>query len=216
MVLKPDSMNPNLPLLASRNAFFAAVTCGLLSCVASAVPLEEAKVHKVIKEVWVVDTARGGSRPAALEEVIKGSLAVRTGVMSRAELLFQDETLTRLGAESFFKFTPGTRDITLDKGTMLLQVPKGHGGAKISTAAVTAAITGTTIMIENRPGKEIKVLVLEGSLRLSNNHGGDHVNLTPGKMIIMGAADKRLPKPVLPFAMQIIQIANPASLMPLF
>ena len=52
---------------------------------------------------------------------------------------------------------------------MLLQVPKGIGGAKIRTAAVTASITGTTIMMEYHPKKSIKVLVLEGSLRLSVN-----------------------------------------------
>ena len=34
---------------------------------------------------------------------------------------------------------------------MLLQVPKGLGGAKIHTAAVTAAITGTTIMMDIAP-----------------------------------------------------------------
>src|ERR1041384_5268365 len=84
-------------------------------------------------------------------------------------LLFQDNTLTRIGAETFFSFKTGTRDLTLEKGSMLLQVPKGLGGAKIHTAAVTAAITGTTIMMEYIPRRYIKVLVLEGSLRLSRN-----------------------------------------------
>ena len=65
---------------------------------------------------------------------------------------------------------------------MLLQVPKGIGGAKIRTAAVTASITGTTIMMEYHPKKSIKVLVLEGSLRLSvNGRFGDSLLLLPGQ-----------------------------------
>jgi cyclopropane fatty-acyl-phospholipid synthase-like methyltransferase len=64
-------------------------------------------------------------------------------------LLFRDQTLTRLGADTFFSFTQGTRDLTLERGTLLLQVPKGRGGARIRTAAVTASITGTTILLEH-------------------------------------------------------------------
>ena len=126
-----------------------------------------------------------------MRDVIKDDLAVRTGIQSRAELLFQDNTLTRLGSDALFSFKAGTRDMTLDRGTMLLQVPKGLGGARIRTAAVTAAITGTTIMMENIPGSHVKVLVLEGSLRLSiNGRLGESVVLNPGKMVILGAKER--------------------------
>ena len=87
--------------------------------------------------------------------------------------------------------------MTLEKGSMLLQVPKGLGGAQIHTAAVTAAITGTTIMIEYSPGQYIKVLVLEGSLRLSRNGSfGDSLVLHPGKMVIMRPDAKKIPDPI--------------------
>jgi len=105
--------------------------------------------------------------------------------------------LTRIGAETFFSFKTGTRDMTLERGSMLLQVPKGLGGAKIHTAAVTAAITGTTIMMEYSPGQYLKVLVLEGSLRLSRNGSfGDSVVLHPGKMVIMRPDAKKIPDPI--------------------
>jgi hypothetical protein len=105
--------------------------------------------------------------------------------------------LTRIGPESYFSFKAGTRDMSLEKGTMLLQVPKGLGGAKIRTAAVTAAITGTTIMMEYRPKQSIKVLVLEGSLRLSvNGKLGESLTLRPGQMVMMPADAKRIPAPV--------------------
>jgi outer membrane biosynthesis protein TonB len=158
--------------------------------------LREARINKIINEVHVVDPATG-SKPAELQQVIKNDLGVKTGIKSRSELLFQDDTLTRLGPESYFSFTAGTRDMALKEGTMLLHAPKGLGGAKIRTAAVTAAITGTTIMVEHRAGKHIKVLVLEGSLRLSvNGRFGDSLLLLPGKMVIMSPQATRIPDPV--------------------
>ena len=184
--------------LSQRPFLFACASVAIsLGSAALAGPLQQAEVHKIVNDVRVIDSQRGSVRPAALRDVIAKDLAVRTGVESRAELLFQDDTLTRLGAETVFSFKPGTRDMNLDKGTMLLQVPKGLGGARIRAAAVTAAITGTTIMIENLPNKNVKVLVLEGSLRLSlNGVFGESVVLKPGKMVIVGPKDRVMPQPV--------------------
>src|ERR1700730_11442099 len=159
-------------------------------------PLTSAEVTKIINRVSVIDPGKGG-HAASIREVIKDDLGLQTGEKSRSELLFQDNTLTRIGAETFFSFKTGTRDMTLEKGSMLLQVPKGLGGAKIHTAAVTAAITGTTIMMEYFPGRHIKVLVLEGSLRLSRNGTfGDSIVLRPVKMVIMRPDAKKIPDPV--------------------
>ncbi|HMJ07201.1 MAG TPA: FecR family protein, partial [Chthoniobacterales bacterium] len=170
--------------------------CLMAAATASAAPLTEAQVTKIINDVRVIDPARG-SHPAALQETIKDELALKTGVKSRSELRFQDQTLTRLGPETSFSFKSGTRDMSLEQGTMLLHVPKGLGGARIRTAAVTAAITGTTIMIEYHPKQSLKVLVLEGSLRLSvNGRFGDSLLLTPGRMVIMPPNAKRIPEPV--------------------
>src|SRR5436190_9018019 len=171
-------------------------------------PLTSAEVTKIINRVSVIDPAKGG-HPATVRDVIKDDLGLQTGAKSRSELLFQDNTLTRLGAETFFSFKTGTRDMTLEKGSMLLQVPKGLGGAKIHTAAVTAAITGTTIMMEYSPGKYLKVLVLEGSLRLSRNGSfGDSVTLHPGKMVIMRPDAKKIPEPIDVDLAQIVRTST--------
>ena len=173
-----------------------ALYCGAVVQQAVAGPLTSAEVTKIINRVNVIEPAKG-DRPAVLRDVIKDNLGLQTGIKSRSELLFQDNTLTRLGAETFFSFKTGTRDLTLEKGSMLLQVPKGLGGAKIHTAAITAAITGTTIMMEYSPGHYLKVLVLEGSLRLSRNGSfGDSQILGPGKMVIMRPEAKTIPEPV--------------------
>jgi len=179
---------------------FALAVVGFYSVVSThqsiAGPLTSAEVTKVINRVSVIDPAKG-THPAVLRDVIKDNLALQTGARSRSELLFQDNTLTRIGAETFFSFKTGTRDLTLEKGSMLLQVPKGLGGATIHTAAVTAAITGTTIMMEYSPGQYLKVLVLEGSLRLSRNGSfGDSMVLHAGKMVIMRPDAKKIPDPI--------------------
>ncbi len=167
-----------------------------LSQAAPASSLSEARVTKIINDVRIVDPVAGAHR-ANLHDVIRDQIALTTGIKSRSELIFQDDTLTRIGPESYFSFLAGTRDMTLKQGTLLLQVPKGIGGARIHTAAVTAAITGTTIMMEYVPNRSIKVLVLEGSLRLSvNGRFGDSLLLHPGKMVLMRPDAKRIPDPV--------------------
>src|SRR5438045_1418837 len=179
---------------------FALAVVGFCSAISThqsvAGPLTSAEVTKIINRVSVINPAKG-PHPAMLRDLIKDDLALQTGAKSRSELLFQDNTLTRIGAETFFSFKTGTRDMTLEKGSMLLQVPKGLGGAQIHTAAVTAAITGTTIMMEYSPGQYLKVLVLEGSLRLSRNGSfGNSLVLHPGKMVIMRPDTKKIPDPV--------------------
>lgn len=158
--------------------------------------LKEAKINQIVNDVKVVEP-RTGARPAALRELIKNELGVATGVQSRAELLFQDNTLTRLGAETFFSFQPGTRNVNLQRGSMLLQVPKNLGGAHIRAASVSASITGTTILVEHLSGKRVKIIVLEGGLNVGvDNRPGARVMLHAGKMVIVAPDARELPKPV--------------------
>src|SRR5438477_8014206 len=195
-------------MLKTRFALAAvALYSGILVEQSIAGHLTSAEVTKLINRVSVIEPAKG-DRPAALRDVIKDDLGLQTGARSRSELLFQDDTLTRLGAETFFSFKTGTRNMTLERGSMLLQVPKGLGGAKIHTAAVTGAITGTTIMMEYGPAKYLKVLVLEGSLRLSRNGSGDSLVLHPGKMVIMRPDAKKIPDPVDVDLAQIVRTST--------
>lgn len=188
---------------------FLVLGVGLLwPTISFAGPLTEARVTAIVNQVRVSDPA-AGDRAARIDDIIRGELALTTGIKSRSELIFQDNTLTRLGPESYFSFQTGTRDMTLQRGTLLLQVPKGIGGAKIHTASVTAAVTGTTIMLEYIPQKHLKVLVLEGSLRLSiNGRFGDSLLLLPGRMVIMPPNAKRIPDPVTVDLRKVVQTST--------
>ena len=145
-----------------------------------AAQLKEARISQVIKDVKLLP-AQAAPRPAAVRDEVRDGTAVRTGVDSRAELTFTDQTLARLGANTIFSFREGTRNLELSGGAMLLRVPKDAGGAQINTAAVTAAITGTTIMLEYHPNAYIKFIVLEGTGRMfRKDHIGESVLIHAG------------------------------------
>jgi hypothetical protein len=177
-------------------------------------PLKEAKINQIVNDVKVIEPSTG-ARPASLQDVIKDNLGVATGIQSRAELLFQDDTLTRLGPETFFSFQPGTRNINLERGSMLLQVPKNLGGAHIRAASVSASITGTTIMVEHLSGERVKIVVLEGSLKVGiNNLPNNSMMLPAGKMVIIPPDAKEFPKPQTANLRQIVvtsALVNPKA-----
>lgn len=160
--------------------------------------LNQATITKVVNDVDVI--APGGQPEAAsLGEIIRGQTGVRTGENSRAQLTFPDATLARLGENTLFSFERGTRMLDLENGAILLQVPKDAGGATIRSAPITAAITGTTLMMEYSPGNPgtVKVIVLEGTVRISlKGKLGESVLVDAGEMITVAANARSLPEPV--------------------
>jgi len=112
-----------------------------LSNEASADELKAAKVTQVIQDVRVLPS-NASPRPAAVNDDVRGGTAVQTGVQSRSELTFKDQTITRLGEKTTFSVGEGPRTIDLGSGQFLLCVPQKAGGAKVKAGAVTAAITG--------------------------------------------------------------------------
>jgi len=196
-----DESHRSSPGMTSRT--IVVLTLILAGIVASpATQLKEARVTEVVKDVKLLPTG-STPRPAAVSDEVRDGTAVRTGVESRSELKFPDQTLARLGANTIFSFNEGTRSLNLQDGAMLLRVPKGAGGAKISSSAITAAITGTTVMVETHPltkkGKDsyYKFIVLEGTARLSvPGQLGESVLVKAGQMIIMPTGAKKIPEAV--------------------
>src|SRR5438045_9797717 len=132
---------------------------------ANAAELKEARVTQIVRDVKLLPNA-APARPALVNDQVHDGTAVRTGIESRSELIFTDATLARLGANTIFSFTEGTRNLELTDGAMLLRLPKNVGGAKINTAAVTAAITGTTVMLEFHKNSYVNFIVIEDSGRI--------------------------------------------------
>ena len=135
------------------------IACAVFPASLLAEPFEEARVTETINIVSLLQQLQK-PQPAAIGDVIKGQTALKTGGESRAELKFPDLTMTRVGANSLFRFYAGGRDMALDGGTMLFYSPKGSGGGKVQAGAVTAAVTGSAIMVMNL-APTIKVVCLE-------------------------------------------------------
>jgi hypothetical protein len=112
-----------------------------LSNQVSADELKEAKVTQVIQDVRVLPS-NASPRAAAVNDDVRHGTAVQTGVQSRSELTFKDQTITRLGEKTIFSVGEGSRAINLGSGQFLLYAPKKAGGAKVKMGPVTAAIGG--------------------------------------------------------------------------
>jgi hypothetical protein len=149
---------------------------------------KEARVTQIIRDVKILP-ADASARAAVVNDRVADDTGVRTGGDSRSELTFADLTITRLGANTIFSFNKAGRNAQVDNGSILLRVPKDSGGGRIRTSAVTVAVTGTTVIMESVRGGRNKLIVLEGSARLSlvkypkqfqNARGGQMIDVPPG------------------------------------
>src|SRR6266576_5523750 len=145
-----------------------------LSNEVSAYALKDAKVTQVIQDVQVLPS-NAAPRAAAVNDNVHQGTAVQTGVQSRSELTFKDQTITRLGEKTIFSVGEGARTIDLGSGQFLLYVPKKAGGAKIKMGAVTAAITGTTVLGNVSPSGIVEFTVLEGGACISAGRFGQSI-----------------------------------------
>src|SRR5258708_9895603 len=178
-----------------RGFFLLVAILAAFAC-ANGAELKEARVTQIVRDVKLLPNA-DRARPVVVNDPIRDGTAVRTGVESRTDLMFSDATLARLGANTIFSFNEGTRNLELTDGAMLLRVPKNAGGAKINTAAVTAAITGTTVMLEFHKNSYVKFIVLQGTRRIFlPNRVGESVLVHAGQRLITKPDAKNLATPV--------------------
>lgn len=105
---------------------------------------------------------------------------LKTGVKSRAELQLANASITRLGANTIFDYSPSTNEIDLQAGTVLFSKPKDDKQMNIKTASVTAAIVGTTGFIQSKE-KSFLFGLIEGHARLTIN--GVTVLVGPGEIL---------------------------------
>jgi hypothetical protein len=118
-------------------------------------------------EVLQIDEAgKLARRPASLNESLEESQALLTGRKSRAELKLNDGTIARVGQLSSFTYGKGTRLLQLKQGSALFVVPKGMGGTTVQAGAVTAAITGTSLLVQVF-GDRVMIYVYEGSVEVA-------------------------------------------------
>jgi mannose-6-phosphate isomerase-like protein (cupin superfamily) len=153
-----------------------------------------ARVTQVVRNVSLL-APHVAARPARLNDDVTDGSAVHTSADSRAELTFADLTITRVGANSIFSFDQDGRNVSVESGAILLRVPKGSGGARIRSSALTVGITGTTVMFESRPRNYSKLIVLEGSGQAwLTKHPGKKIAVRAGQMLLVKQGAAHLPE----------------------
>ena len=181
--------------LQRRVRWFAAVCIAATQLAGSATGAQhqEAQVTVINHDVTLL-AADDTTTAASVNDKVPEGTGVRTGVDSRAELTFVDQTIARLGANTAFSFKDGARNLDLNEGVMMLQVPKGRG-VRIHAAGIAAAVGGTTVVFEYHAAV-YKFLTLEGTARLYRpGHLGDSVLVRAGQMVI-GKPNAALSDPV--------------------
>lgn len=149
-----------------------------------AIDLKESKFTQIVNDVQVVSASDQTAKAATVNDVFKLPDVVRTGDKSRAEMVADDKTITRIGANTVFSFDQANRTIDLQKGSILFHSPHGKGGGTIHTGSATAAVLGTTIIVAATADGGFKVLDLEGSVKVQLPDGTTQV-LQPGEMIFI-------------------------------
>ncbi len=155
-----------------------------LSVAASAADLTESRFTQVINDVSVITPGTQTTAKALVNDLVRSPQLVRTGPASRAELLAQDQTLTRVGANTLFSFDPRGRTINLKQGSVLFHSPTGRGGGTIKTGGASAAVLGTTLMIVATPNGGFKGIVLEGKGKFTLPNGESR-NLKAGQLLFV-------------------------------
>jgi hypothetical protein len=136
-------------------------------------------------------------RQAKTNESFTTPDVMETGPGSRAELIADDHTVTRVGSNTIFSFHPTGRGIKLDQGSVLFNSPTGKGGGKIETKSATASVLGTTIIVSATRNGGFKMLVLEGKGKVTLPNGRQF-ELKPGQLTFIVPGMTQVP-PIIEF-----------------
>jgi hypothetical protein len=139
------------------------------------------KITEVVNQVSILDQSSRRSKPARQSEFFQASSLLSTGPVSRAELVSSDGTIARVGANTLFTISPEKREVSLDRGSILFNSPKGRGGGVIKSPGASAAVIGTSIVVTATQNGGFKLLVLEGKAQATLPSGATSL-LSAGQM----------------------------------
>ena len=155
--------------------------CVLAVSTSHAIDLKQSKLTQVVNDVQIISAGDQKQKSATVNDLFSMPDILRTGTASRAELVAQDETVARVGANTIFSFDPANRTIDLKQGSLLFHSPHGKGGGTIHTGSATASVLGTTLIVTTTPNGGLKVLDLEGEVEVKFLNGLKQ-KLDPGQM----------------------------------
>jgi len=146
-------------------------------------PLTRATVQQ-IRNIVRLQPQRQPARPARLSDPMVPGDALSTGSGSSADVVFNDGSLARLGAQALFNFKPNTRDIDLRGGTVLALIRPGQGLTRIRTPNATAGIRGSALFVRYVPETQTSIVaaLTDSGITVSNEQGTQ--TLAAGQMAV--------------------------------
>jgi hypothetical protein len=146
---------------------------------------EGPRITAIVKEARL--SVKGAdSRTASVGDRVSEENEIITGTDSRVELTFDNQGVTRLGANAALT-VKSKNVIELSRGALLLDFP-GNTKGKVQAGAISVVIGRATALLEYH-GTVFKFLALEGVARLYRPARlGDSVLIHPGEMIFGNAA----------------------------
>jgi hypothetical protein len=148
---------------------------------AHSAPIQNLTFTEVIKDVFVIDPATKAETPAKTGDKLVPPNVLKTGADSRAELIAEDKTVTRVGSNTIFSVEANSRDVNLAQGSVLFHSPAGRGGGRIKSAGATASVLGTTLAVSANSDGGFKTSLLEGKGEVKDPKGGK-VGLVAGQV----------------------------------
>lgn len=123
------------------------------SAIAQSDLLTQAEIYKLVNQVQLL-LKNQPPRSAKVADVVQPLDAVKTATRARADLVFNEGSLVRLGGNAIFRFVPGSRSFQLRNGTGLFIFPPGDEGGTVVTPEAVVTAQGTTVWVQHNSDKQ--------------------------------------------------------------
>jgi hypothetical protein len=150
------------------------------------VPFTSARVRSSSNQVNLV-SSQGTLHPATTAACLCPGDRLRTNAVSRAEVLFNDGSLVRVGERSVFRFLPKTRQLHLSQGTAAVFVPPSLGRTTLQTPNATVGLNSSGVVVRYLPSRGLTLVLAlvssaTGPISLTLGTTGEEVALAAGQM----------------------------------
>jgi hypothetical protein len=153
------------------------------------VPFTRAKINFSTNRADLM-SATGVVRPAVSSECLCPGDRLRTNAAAKAELLFNDGSLARVGEQSDLYFWPQTRQLRLSQGTAMLLVSPDQGRTSIQTANALVGLQDAAVVVRYVPERNLTLVMAlahtpAGPISLTVNGEIQELALYAGQMALV-------------------------------
>jgi hypothetical protein len=205
--------SPTMSCSVQKLVMTLLLTCFWCNPILADTAIKQAEIYKVRNQVDLNRKNQPTWDQAKLGDVIVPQDAVRTGVNSRADILFNEGTLVRTGAETTFRFPPGKRSFELTSGAALIMIRPQQGESTINTPEAKVVSQGTALFVQhNNKSSSSLIGVLTdspaGLVKVSSANGKVTIKLQAGQFVsIVNGVVGLVENFVLPMFYETVELA---------